>query len=199
MHSRHSPQTATHDGRYCSLEVLLEDERFPALGALSACAHAALPAVCSVQSVGAGEDYYRLDDARALAWLCCKTDTVLAALRSGGAGGGAAFAAMGDSLTGYAVELLGEYVAKPWLQRLQTHLRCTPTSLQALEGGSGVAELAASVPHTDSGANANKKPKQLSKTELQNASRAQSLAAKNAKAASGTRSLASFFGKPVSK
>jgi hypothetical protein len=94
VHCR-APQTPTHEGRFCSLEHLLEDDAFPALAALAPAAGAALHSVCAMQVTG-GDAYYRLDDARVLAWLACKTDQLLAALRGADAGGGPAFVALGS-------------------------------------------------------------------------------------------------------
>jgi hypothetical protein len=203
------------------VEHLLEDDACPGLAALAPALEASLPSLCAVQHTG-GTAYYRLDDARVLAWLAAKTDAVTAALRGGGAGGGAAFDALGDALTSYSVEFLGEYVARPWLTRLQERLGCA-TAGPVTEGGmTAPMPLAAHDAFASDGPN--KKPKltkarsapmlaalclalhvpdvpvhRTRQTEAQNASRALSLATKNAKAASGTKSLASFFGKPAAK
>jgi hypothetical protein len=152
----------------------------------------ALASVCVVQRSGADE-FYRLDDARALAWLAVKAERLLAVLMSGEGGGGGTFAALGESgVRSYAVELLGEYLPRAWLARLQAHLGCSPSG-----PGAGGAPSRPSAEHAHfaepDAAAAAKKPK-LTKTEAQNASRAVSIATKNAKAAAGTKSLASFFG-----
>jgi hypothetical protein len=218
-------QTATHDGRFCSVEHLLEDDAFPGLAALAPALESALPSICAVQHTG-GDAYFRLDDARVLAWLVAKTDAVTAALRGGGAGGGAAFEALGAGLTAYSVEFWGEYVSRAWLTRLQERLGCAAAG-PVVEGGMAAPMPLAS--HDGFGADApNKKPKltkvrarraltlapricvlsrvsrapparRARQTDVQNASRALSLATKNAKASAGTKSLASFFGKPAAK
>jgi hypothetical protein len=157
----------------------------------------ALASVCVVQRSGADE-FYRLDDARALAWLAVKAERLLAVLMSGEGGGGGTFAALGESgVRSYAVELLGEYLPRAWLARLQAHLGCSPSGPGA--DGAPSRPSAEHAHFAEAGdAAAAKKPK-LTKTEAQNASRAVSIATKNAKAAAGTKSLASFFGgKPKS-
>jgi hypothetical protein len=189
---RRRAQTATHEGRFCSVEHLLEDGACPALALLAPGAPAALPCVCAVSRAG-GDDYYRLDDARALAWLAAKARALADALRAGTGGGAGAFAALGDAaLNGYAVELLGEYVSRDWRTRLAAHLGCEASAPGPVVEGGGGGAPAGWEPHAGE-ANAAKKPK-LSQAEKQSAARAVSLAAKNAKAATGTRSLASFFG-----
>jgi hypothetical protein len=137
-----------------------------------------------------------LDDARTLAWLACKAERLQATLLSGDAGGGGSFTALGESgVRSYAVELLGEYLSRAWLARLQEHLGCTPSGPGTDAAPARAAADQAHRADVDDGGAAIKKAK-LSKTEQQNASRAVNLAAKNAKAAAGTKSLASFFGKP---
>ena len=158
-------QTASHEGRYCDLEHLLDDERCPALASLAPAAAASLASVCAVQRTG-GAEYYRLDDARALAWLAAKAEHAAAALRAGEAGGGGAFAALGDAgVLSYAVGLLGEYLSAPWLARLQEHLGCAAAG-PVMEGGSGGGSKpdAGFAPFVEEG-NANKKPK-LSKVRM---------------------------------
>ncbi len=65
---------------------------------------------------------------------------------------------LGAGLTSYAVELLSEYVSRPWIARLQAHLGCAAAGA-VTEGG--VADLmspgAAQSVHPSEGAN--KKPK----------------------------------------
>ena len=188
-------QTETHEGRFCNLEHLLENDAYPGLAKLATAAAPALASVCAVQ-VSGPDKFYRLDDARTLAWLACKAERLQATLLSGEAGGGGSFTALGESgVRSYAVELLGEYLSRAWLARLQEHLGCPPSG----PGTEGMpARTAADQAHHaegDDGGAASKKLK-LSKTEQMNASRAVNLAAKNAKAAAGTKSLASFFGKP---
>ena len=174
------------------MEHLLEDEACPALAALAPVAAPALASVCAVQRSGPDE-FYRLDDARALAWLACKAERLQATLLSGEAGGGATFSALGESgVRSYAVELLGEYLPRAWLARLQAHLGCSPSG----PGPDGPSARAAAEPAHFADAERPAKKPALTKTEVQNASRAVSIAAKNAKAAAGTKSLASFFGKP---
>ena len=138
---------------------------------------------------------YRLDDARALAGLAAKAELLERTLMRGEAGGGGTFSALGESgVRSYAVELLGEYLPRAWLARLQEHLGCAPSGPGA-EGAPARAVEPAHFADAGGGDAAAKKPK-LTKTEAQNASRAISIATKNAKAAAGTKSLASFFGKP---
>lgn len=136
------------------------------------------------------DQFFRLDDARALAWLAAKAERLVVTLLAGEAGGGGTFSALGESgVRSYCVELLGEYLSRAWLARLQAHLGCAPSG-PAQEGAPARQAVEQEAQEA-----APKKPK-VTKTEAQNASRAVSLASKNAKAAAGTKSLASFFGKP---
>ena len=186
-------QTGTHDGRFCSAEHLLDDPQCPVLARLRSAAEQALPAVCSVQQVGE-ESFFRLDDARVLAWLSLKVDAVVASLRAGAAAGAAFEALNQEQLTAYAVDLMGEYLAPALLDRLRTHLRC---SASAPEGVS----MAPLDGHRHSDASFepdSKRPKApvLSAAAKNTASRLATAKAKNAKAAEGCVNLASLFGKP---
>eukprot|EP00899_Mesostigma_viride_P009626 jgi/Mesvir1/18665/Mv17164-RA.1 len=87
--------------------------------------------VCETKQV-AGASYYRLDDERVLAWLCCKVDVAIAALREHG---GVTYASLSDAvLTNYAIGLLSEYIPGPaargdnsWLSRLCAHYGIHPS------------------------------------------------------------------------
>lgn len=186
-------QTDHHEGRFCSAEHLLEDAQWPALAHLRPAAEAALPAVCSVHQMG--EDrFYRLDDSRLLAWLTLKVDATVAALRAGAAAG-AAFEALDDSqLRAYSVDLFGEYLSSAHMDRLRAHLGCT-----AVPADVTAAPAAAHVPamtHFEEPEGKRPKPAPvLSAAAKQSAARAASMKEKNAKAAQGCVSLASFFNK----
>lgn len=189
-------QTETHAGRYCSAEHVLEDAQWPALVHLRPAAEKALPAVCSVQQVGE-ELFFRLDDARLLAWLTLKVDAVMTALRAGAAAG-LAFEALDDAaLRAYAVDLLSEYLTPGHLARLRTHLGCEATAPTEHAGAPAGVHAVAQMEEQD-GKRLRPAPP-MSTAAKQAASRAANIKEKNAKAAKGTVSLASFFGKPPAK
>lgn len=105
-------------GKFRSLEEILFVEGYPGYSHLKPLLQHSLDAVCEVRDFGAS-NFYRLDDSKALAWLCCKVKLTLEGL---------------DLLGGYesmleerrmahAVGLVGEYIKEtPWLDRLCCHL-----------------------------------------------------------------------------
>ena len=196
---RHRQRSESHEGRFCSLEVLLEDDTCPALASLQPLAAASLASVCAVQE--AGEDsFYRLDDERALAWLSIKVERVAAALHSG-ASAGSAFDALGaDALLSYSVELLGEYLSPAWVGRLRAHCGCS--------AGGPAEECLPPLPPTGGGggermdgpADAKKaKPGSAAASAKASATRVANSKLANAKAAEGTASLRCFFSPPKAK
>lgn len=143
-----------------------------------------MPSVCDVQH-SAGTSYFRLSDARLLAWLALKSRALSAALLAGESA--ASFAAYGEkAMTAYAVGLLGEWLPPPWLARLQTHL--------GVESGGEGTVPAPPLPSMMADTPALKKAK-LSKAEEANARAKERMKATNTKAAAGTKGLASFFAK----
>ena len=190
-------QTETHEGRFCSAEHLLDDPQCPVLARLRPAAEQALPAVCSVQQVG-DDSFFRLDDARVLAWLSLKVNAVVASLRAGAAAG-AAFEALNDEqLTAYAVDLMGEYLAPALLDRLRVHLRCSASTQE----GVSTQPVDGHRPSDASYEPDSKRPKApppLSTAAKSAVSRLATAKAKNAKAAEGCVNLASLFGKPKPK
>lgn len=62
-------------GVFTSLDNLLESDGQPQLHRLTELLKPHLPCVCDVKQV-ADDSYYRLSDARVLAWLCCKVQQV---------------------------------------------------------------------------------------------------------------------------
>jgi ribonuclease H2 subunit B len=198
---RHRQRSESHEGRFCSLEVLLEDEASPALASLQPLAAAALASVCAVQE--AGEDsFYRLDDERLLAWLSIKAERVAAALHSGAAAGSAFDALGADALLSYSVELLGEYLPPAWVARLRAHCGCAgppaeeaPLPLPTGGGGGGGGS-----DRLDGPGDAKKaKPGSAAAAAKASATRVANAKVANAKAAEGTASLRSFFSPPKAK
>eukprot|EP00270_Netrium_digitus_P019860 TRINITY_DN7956_c0_g1_i1.p1 TRINITY_DN7956_c0_g1~~TRINITY_DN7956_c0_g1_i1.p1 ORF type:complete len:298 (-),score=71.70 TRINITY_DN7956_c0_g1_i1:161-1054(-) len=75
--------------------------------------------ICNVQLMD-GVKYFRLDKNRALAWLCCKVDRTVSALKCHGSPPVCSLPP--QELTTYAVGLVGEYLTEPWMQQLCSHL-----------------------------------------------------------------------------
>jgi len=181
-------ERARGPGRYVSVEQLLEDEACPAFALLRPAAAAALPSVCATQVVGE-EWYYRLEDERLLAWLRLKVQALAASLATGATAGAAFEALDGASRTAYACELLGEYLAQAVLERLRAHLGVAAIAHAPVE-----APLPHFVEADERGGAPPEKKAKLSAAAKASASRTANNQVKNAKAAEGSRSLASFFG-----
>lgn len=190
--------------RFVSAEQLLDDNAYPALAALGGAAARSLPCVCSVRLVG-GDAFYRLDEARLVAWLGLKAAAAGRALRTQPCGA-ASYDGLDDaSLLAYSLDLLGEYVAPHWVQRARRAEGLPPAAGGAEPGaaagaaGWGAAAApaaAAAAAGDDDGPRAAKKAKP-SAAEQRAAKARETQAAKNAKAAAGSRPLASFFSPPA--
>ncbi|KAL4537198.1 hypothetical protein Ndes2437B_g08347 [Nannochloris sp. 'desiccata'] len=154
--------------------------------------------ICDSKQVG-DQYYYRLNDARVLAWLGLKADQTKAALVEQAAG----FAGMDHmGLTAYAVGILGEYLSPEWSNKLSKYLGLPQPGGDS--GGGTAAANGAAVPPplynpdvTFDRAEAKRPrydPKEAAKAKAQ-AARQEARAAKIAKEASGMRKLSSFFSK----
>jgi ribonuclease H2 subunit B len=178
---------------FCSLETLLESEtENRGLARLQQLLEPSLPCVCAVQTVG-DERYYRLDDARTLAWLSLKASNLAAVLRDGGAAGAAFEALSQEELLSYSVELLGEYVVAPWLAQLRSKLQLPERCAAPAPAEASMLPQAAPTQQHHEGPAEAKKAK-LSSAAKAAQTRVESNTKANAKAAQGTASLASFFG-----
>ncbi|GAQ78519.1 ribonuclease H2 subunit B [Klebsormidium nitens] len=106
-------------GMFRGLEEMLEVEGFPGYQKLFDVFEKTLDMVCEVREAG-DTKYYRLDDFKALAWLCCKVEQASAALKMKG---GKAFHGLSDDeLRTYSIGLLSEYLpAATWMKRLSDH------------------------------------------------------------------------------
>jgi len=153
---------------------------------------------CICDSKQVGEQYfYRLNDARVLAWLGLKADQTKAALVEQASG----FAGMDPmGLTAYAVGILGEYLSPEWSMKLSKYLELPQPGDDTANGGAAPPPLYnfdvefdrpdAKRPRFD--------PKEAAKVKAQ-AARQEAKAAKIAKEASGMRKLSSFFSKKSKK
>lgn len=106
-------------GKFRDLGEILYVPGYPGYSQLESLValHAAL--ICDVKEVGSSR-YYRLSDTKAMAWLLCKLEQTMAALR---ASGESSVASLGDAdLRAYAAGLLSEYLpADTWHRRLCLH------------------------------------------------------------------------------
>lgn len=198
-------------GMFQDAASLLCVDDWPGAAALERAAAAALPLICDVKEVG-GDAYYRLSDARALAWARCKLRQTLAALRAGAPGSVAGLA--DDDARAYALGFMAEYLSAPRLAQLAASCglspagvagsatpasRAAPSPGAALSPYGGGAGGAASPFDDDAqqrdGGKARARP--LDPRELarrkQEEGRAAAAAARLAKEAQGTKKISSFF------
>lgn len=109
---------ADDPGKFRSLEEILFVEGYPGYLNLQPLLEHLLDVVCQVRDIGASK-FYRLDDSKALAWLCCKVKLTLKGLDSLGG-----YESMiEETKKAHAVGLLAEYLKEdPWLDTLCHHL-----------------------------------------------------------------------------
>ncbi|GLC33174.1 hypothetical protein PLESTB_000362700 [Pleodorina starrii] len=150
-----------------------------------------LACICDVRKV---DDmcYYRLNEDRVLAWLCCKFRRMQAALAPQLAGMDAAHAAA------YVLGFLAEYVGDPWVGRVAQRLGVKNEKELAAGGGSANANGGTLQPTdgntlgtTRPGAPLAGPPEKKQKIDPRVASKQAALA----KQAVGTKKLTSFFTK----
>lgn len=183
-------------GTFCDLEQCLESLGSPhAHRLVPLLSNGQLECICDAKEAG-GARYYRLNEAKALAWLRLKVEKTKAALIASSP----QFGSLEDTaLTVYAAGILGEYMTKDWSAKLATALNL-PSEMQA--GGDGIKALAPQgynpdliMPSQDREA---KKPRldpaAAAKAKALEARQA-AKAAKLAKEAAGMRKLSSFFTK----
>eukprot|EP00887_Chlorella_sp_A99_P003218 scaffold9.g3218.t1 len=201
-------------GVFCDLEQMLSPLGqasahllAPLLAPAAASSSSALECVCDWKEAG-GQRYYRLSEARALAWLRCKVGAAAAALRTTHA---PAFEGMDDAaLSAYAAGLMGEYLSRAWRDRL-AQARPEAGGVRALglpseEQAAAAAAAATAVvraaswepghPPSDH-KRVRLDPKEAAKQKAAQ-KRQEEKAAKAAKEAAGMRKLSSFF-KPKPK
>ncbi|XP_078441542.1 ribonuclease H2 subunit B isoform X2 [Wolffia australiana] len=109
----------SHDeGMFRELNEILFVEGYPAYHHLLSTAENCMGLVCEVKEIGSSR-YFRLNDSKVLAWLCCKVNNVKATLLTLDKN----FAVREDSETSFdAVSLLGEYINDTWLKALCSHI-----------------------------------------------------------------------------
>ncbi len=185
-------------GTFVDAEQVLEAAGGAAPALRPLLAAGALAAVCDARAAG-GEAYYRLSEARALAWLRLK----VAAARGAFAALDPAFAQMeGHSLTAYAAAFLSEYLSPAWQGRLARELGL-PDPAEAAAAAAAAAAWAAAGNGGGGGGGGSqpdaKRPRTFDPKEAARAKAAEARvaarAAKAAKEAKTMRKLSSFFGK----
>lgn len=106
-------------GKFRALDEIMFVEGYPGYGHLLPLMHELLEAVCDIKEIGLLK-FYRLDDCKLLAWLCCKvkhTMKILPTLNKHYAGRSE------EDTKSDAIGLLGEYLKEdPWLFCLCNHL-----------------------------------------------------------------------------
>lgn len=185
-------EKASEGGSFCDLEHCLECWGAGAAGGAAAAAaanHDQLRCLCDAKEAG-GQRYYRLNEAKVLAWLKIKVNQAKTALTATAAG----FAQMEDSgLTVYAAGLVGEYLSSEWSAKLEGALGLPK------EGDAGAATSGPAPPPPydgyelpDQAKKARFDPKEAARAKAAVA-RAEARAAKAKKEAAGMRKLSSFF------
>jgi len=185
-------------GQFCPLEDILQatQANYPAVELLKDTVTDSLPLVCQVKGIGS-DNYYRLDDERAVAWLACKVEQIMESLLNGEP----AFAGMGKAgVRAYAVQFLSEWVSEQWLKRLRAAFGITqpaPTHVSQKAGSS--SKWSASVEDEESIASQAiadsapaKRPAAVQKNTPADKAR-QTKMAKLAKEAKGMSKMNSFF------
>jgi hypothetical protein len=182
------------DGVYMQLDAILSDEAADGPGAsLASLAQVEalardLGQVCDVKRVH-GLELYRLDVARATAWLCDRVTRTAAAL----AERPSLDAAQARDLRATAAELVGEYLNDAWAARLTAAIAGTPADAVSVAAPvASAAAAAASGPLEDysrptSGAKGGDASKKARPTPAQKAL--------SAVDTSSMRKLSAFFGK----
>jgi ribonuclease H2 subunit B len=183
-------------GNFVDAEQVLEAAGGAAPALRPLLAGGALAAVCDAKAAG-GEAYYRLSEARALAWLRLK----VAAARGAFAALDPAFAQMeGHSLTAYAAAFLSEYLSPAWQGLLARELGLPDPAEAAAAAAAAAAWAAAGGGAGGGGSQPDAKrprtfdPKEAARAKAAEA-RVAARVAKAAKEAKTMRKLSSFFGK----
>ncbi|EIE24959.1 hypothetical protein COCSUDRAFT_83651 [Coccomyxa subellipsoidea C-169] len=179
-----------NEGVFTERDELLQTEACSGNAQLAELMQGSFACLCDVKESG-GNVYYRLNNAKVLAWLRCKLRRLRGALLDSSAN----FAAMDDTLlTSYAVGLLGEYLSEAWLQRL---CNACGISLAAPDGEEPLKPLK----EVNGGAeedHARKKPrfdpKEVAKKRLAEA-KAEAKADQIRRETQGMKSISSMFGK----
>ncbi|KAK2075807.1 hypothetical protein QBZ16_001548 [Prototheca wickerhamii] len=175
---------------YCDSEAIVEGLGPLAL-AVPALRRAKFDAVCETKTAG-DLSFYLLNKTKAMLWLEGKVAATKEGLKQQ-----RAWANAGpdgdDSLTAYAVGLLGEYLSESWLAALRERLGVEPPPVNV--GGLDYAAMEYGVAGTEPEAKkpkAQANPKELAKLKAAEARQA-TKAAKLAKEAAGMRKLSGFF------
>ncbi|CAL5222476.1 g4847 [Coccomyxa viridis] len=107
-------QADGEQGVFCEADQLLQTDADDAHAQLAELLNGSFACLCDMKAAGT-DRYYRLSNEKVLAWLRCKVKV----LRNALVDSSASFAGLGsDSLTVYAVGLLGEYLSEEWTKRL---------------------------------------------------------------------------------
>lgn len=107
-------------GKFRALDEIMYVDGFPGYVHLLPVLASCLELICELREVGQ-DKYYRLDDSKVLAWLCCKVKCTSEALLSSS---NKYFSGLSEEdLKVYVVGLLGEYLkVDPWLNMLCQHM-----------------------------------------------------------------------------
>uniref|UniRef100_A0A7N0R897 Ribonuclease H2 subunit B n=1 Tax=Kalanchoe fedtschenkoi TaxID=63787 RepID=A0A7N0R897_KALFE len=135
----------SHPGNFRQLEEVLFLDGYPDYHSLLPLAEAAIAVVCQVKEVGDFK-FFRLDDAKVLAWLACKANQLKAALPKLDEHYAGRYER--DTLMD-SVLIMGEYLSESWLKLLCDHLKLgfeqvtaatQPASVAAVSAGNGEAQ-----------------------------------------------------------
>ncbi|CAA7401003.1 unnamed protein product [Spirodela intermedia] len=125
----------SHDqGMFRELNEILFVDGYPGYQHLLSIAKDSIELICEVKEIGASK-FFRLDDSKVLAWLCCKISNLKATLLTLDRN----FAAREEAETlNDAVSLLGEYINDAWLKTLCDHMNRgeTPPTFSPTSRGS---------------------------------------------------------------
>ncbi|KAJ8620183.1 hypothetical protein MRB53_028712 [Persea americana] len=106
-------------GKFRQLDEIIYIEGFPGYQNLLPIAENSMQVVCEVKEIGSSK-FFRLDDSKVLAWLCCKVDHLKLTLKA--LDQNYATQDEKDTLIDIVL-LLGEYMNdEPWLHLLCSHL-----------------------------------------------------------------------------
>lgn len=151
-----------------------------------------LQSICNVKETG-GMKFFRLCDEKLLAWLCCKVDQAMEALREHC--GGMFLQLTTKALQTYSVEFLSDFLSHQWAGRLREALQLPALGMETKEAFGDIQDVDEGNFISRESAEDRKKRQAQVKVRQQEETKKKAKLAKAAAAAKGTKQLTTFFSK----
>lgn len=180
------------DGRFCDVEHIVGQESGSDVLLGVDDLEQRLQSICNMKETG-GMKFFRLCDEKLLAWLCCKVDQVMGALREHCGGMFTQLAT--EALQAYSVEFLSDYLSQEWTGRLREALHLPLSGMGAKEAFGDIRDADEGNFVSRENAEDRKKRQAQIKVRQQEETKKKAKLAKAAAAARGTKQLTTFFSK----